>query len=263
MTEVLTLTRWEWFKLQRRWLPWILLVILLIFSQLSVWGNRDRLILPGSIYLVLGNIHAFSLLLLAILTASVTGIEYGLGTLRPALARGAGRWQYLAGKFLLLVLIIGATLLFVVLATAISSIVYQIIGGGASSSPNAPGWWDATAEFGRAWFSLMPYLALVTLATLLTRSTAAGNAIGLGYYFAEQIVSLILSALFDWFQNVADYLLVRSITDFTSGLSFNFGASEDTGLLRPALVLLVYTVALSGVAFWLFNRRDIAGASGS
>ncbi|HZA22882.1 MAG TPA: hypothetical protein VFA32_09815, partial [Dehalococcoidia bacterium] len=37
--NTLKLVRWEWFKLQRRWMPWILLGILLLFSQLSVWGG--------------------------------------------------------------------------------------------------------------------------------------------------------------------------------------------------------------------------------
>jgi ABC-type transport system involved in multi-copper enzyme maturation permease subunit len=31
--------RWDWFKLSRRWLPWILLAVLLIMSQLAVWAN--------------------------------------------------------------------------------------------------------------------------------------------------------------------------------------------------------------------------------
>ena len=37
--STLKLIRWEWFKLQRRWMPWILLGFLLLFSQLSVWGS--------------------------------------------------------------------------------------------------------------------------------------------------------------------------------------------------------------------------------
>ena len=33
------LTRWEWFKLRRRRMLWILLAILLVFTQMFVWGN--------------------------------------------------------------------------------------------------------------------------------------------------------------------------------------------------------------------------------
>ena len=39
MIMLATLIRWDWFKLMRRWMPWILLVILLLLSQLTVWGS--------------------------------------------------------------------------------------------------------------------------------------------------------------------------------------------------------------------------------
>ena len=33
---MLSLTRWEWFKLRRRWMPWILLAILVVFPQIGM-----------------------------------------------------------------------------------------------------------------------------------------------------------------------------------------------------------------------------------
>ena len=36
---VLNLTRWEWFKLRRRWMPWILLAILVLFPQIGAVGS--------------------------------------------------------------------------------------------------------------------------------------------------------------------------------------------------------------------------------
>jgi len=38
ITHLLLLTRGEWFKLRRRWLPWILLAIVLLVSQSFLWG---------------------------------------------------------------------------------------------------------------------------------------------------------------------------------------------------------------------------------
>ena len=32
IVEVLSLVRWEWFKLRRRWMPWILLAILALVT---------------------------------------------------------------------------------------------------------------------------------------------------------------------------------------------------------------------------------------
>ena len=38
ISHVLGLTRWEWFKIRRRWLPWILLAIAILISQVILWG---------------------------------------------------------------------------------------------------------------------------------------------------------------------------------------------------------------------------------
>ena len=38
IVEVLSLVRWEWFKLRRRWMPWILLAILALVTQIAIWG---------------------------------------------------------------------------------------------------------------------------------------------------------------------------------------------------------------------------------
>ena len=38
IVTVLRLTRWEFFKLRRRWMPWILLGIVVV-TQLGLWGN--------------------------------------------------------------------------------------------------------------------------------------------------------------------------------------------------------------------------------
>ena len=59
--------------------------------------------------------------------------------------------------------------------------------------------------FGKAWFSVLPYVALVGLVTVATRSSATGMAVGLGYYFFEQIFVGIFINLFDWFQRAAEF----------------------------------------------------------
>ena len=39
ITHVLRLTKWEWFKLQRRWMPWILLAIAVLLAQVGFWAS--------------------------------------------------------------------------------------------------------------------------------------------------------------------------------------------------------------------------------
>ena len=37
IADVLRLTGWEWFKLRRRWQPWILLAVAIILGQIGIW----------------------------------------------------------------------------------------------------------------------------------------------------------------------------------------------------------------------------------
>ena len=38
IAQVLRLTRWELFKVRKRWMPWILLVVTLVVVQATLWG---------------------------------------------------------------------------------------------------------------------------------------------------------------------------------------------------------------------------------
>ena len=39
IAHILRLTGWEWYKLQRRWMPWILLGIMILVNQIGFWGT--------------------------------------------------------------------------------------------------------------------------------------------------------------------------------------------------------------------------------
>lgn len=332
VVRVAGLARWEWFKLRRQWMPWILLVLFVLISQIGVWASffeyqslnesggqvpfaveadrmprtvscndvlegdasklpeeitpelaeglraqclrnqeetreemqdmYDGFTTPGSIPAALGGGVSFGLVLLAVLTASVIGAEYGLGTLRLILARGPGRWRYLTGKFVLLAAVLGGALLIAVVVTLISSGIASAL---ADSPPaglaGGSGWGDAGIALGKTWSGMLPFLALVGLVATLVRSTAAGMAIGLGYYFAEQILVAIFSNLFDWFDSVSDYLLVQNISVWAGNSAFGI-EGEGGATVRTALLLVAYGGAFLACAYWVFNRRDVAGASG-
>jgi ABC-type transport system involved in multi-copper enzyme maturation permease subunit len=160
--------------------------------------------------------------------------------------------------------LVAATLGLVVAVTAVSS----TLAGMLMSGPATPGesWADALESFGRAWVSLLPWVALAASMTVLTGSAAAGTAITMAYQFTEQLLVAVLTQLVDWFHNVADYFLGRNVSAWVQGNdppgpeSFIQGAlpSQWHGLL----VLLAYTAALSALAFFLFQRRDVKGPSG-
>ena len=100
ISQVLLLTRWEWYKLSRRRIPWVLLVIAMIVPQAVLWGSffafrfesasRDPFVLPNSLTTGLSITHGVAVILIMVLSSSVVGSEYGWGTLRTALTKGTG-----------------------------------------------------------------------------------------------------------------------------------------------------------------------------
>ena len=231
-------------------------------------NEYDRIALPSSLSNAVQAGSSFAWLLVIILTASVLGTEYAWGTLRNVLARGTGRWQFLAGKGALLVLLSLAGMLILTALTAVSSLIATAIVDAPPGYASSETWPGLLAVLGRAWFAVVPYIALSAFATVISGSSNMGQGLAFGYYFVELTVSAILSNLFDWFDTIGDYLLGQNISAWLSasgnseGLTFSVGRESPTGELHAALVLAAYIVGLSGLALWRFSRRDVGGASG-
>ena len=135
---------------------------------------------PGSIVfsLVLG--QGLGLILVAILTSSVIGTEHSWGTVRPLLVKGVRRWHMLASKLAMVALAFAASLLVV---GVLGLITGQLLGGllsGTEGLENSSSWGDVAEVLGKAWFSVLPYAALVGLVTVATRSSATGMGVGRG-----------------------------------------------------------------------------------
>jgi len=217
--------------------------------------------LPGSIPNALTTVQTLGLILMAILTASAIGIDYGAGTLRSVLTQGTGRWPYLTAKLVTLAALTALGLLVAVASVALSSAIAASLAAAPEGAGAAATWSDAGVALWKSWVSILPYIALTAFVTVVARSSAAGMAIGLGYYFAEQLIVALLTNFFSWFQNVADYLLVRNISGWTGGAG-GFPGTVLPDQTHATIVLAAYTLVLGGIAFWLFERRDVQGATG-
>ena len=343
--ELANQVRWEWFKLRRRWMPYILLAVLVLISQVALWAtifayndtrNRfeetavytspnspifvdcDELLEgevpdlsaqlqaidpdatqeqadaavqdgmsqcqdfderrqedaqgfyslitpPGSASFTMSIGQGIGLMLVAILAASIIGAEHGWGTMRFVLIRGVRRWHVLASKLGMAWLAFAAALLIVGVLGLVSGQIIDGLLSGAEGLENDRSWGGVTELFGRSLLSVLPYVAMVSLVTVAVRSSAAGIGIGVGYYFLEQTVVGIFGALFDWFQNVADFLPVASMDAFASqggGVSIGGGESPNyAGDLHTLLVMAAYTLVAGALAFYLLHRRDVGGAS--
>ena len=278
--QVLSLTRWEWYKLRRRWMPWILLFIVAALPQLSLWGSvsgtfgaeteqavrgvdSTRLLFPNSVIGGLLVAQVYGIVLMMILAASLFGTEYGWGTLRTVVTRGTGRWPFLTSKLLLLALL-GAAALFVgAFAWVVGSAIAMVTLGDGAWLAESADWIEVVKWSGKAVVGLLPYIALAAFVAVLTSSSGAAIGISLGYYLIE---SILVGALFnfDWFERVAEFLIGPAgygWMGIPGGMTFSYPA-ELPDAAQSFVVLLGYSVILGGAAFWLFQRRDIAGAKG-
>ena len=342
IAHLLLLTRWEWYKLLRRRMLWVLLAVVVVVSQIPLWvgyvgyrndafvssrfsfgtevdgapvelsvtcadiregrlppgtegfdeGSRQEFLdaiedfrrdscdevesaraffrasfmLPSSIAAGLGAAHFVGVILLVILTSSSLGVEYGWGTLRAALTRGVGRWQFLTSKGLSLVLMGVAGLVVVAITTTISSLICALTlneGGGLVGSGEWT-WTAAAVALGKVGYGLLPYVVLTMFFVVLTSSVGTSLAIVMAYHLVELMFIPILSPLLDGFKDVANYMLGPNVAAWL-GTSVpqvsGFGERPDT--VHALLVLMGYIVVVGAATFWLFRRKDVAGATGS
>ena len=232
-------------------------------------STRQSFVLPNSLSNGLAVAHSIGAVLIMILAASVLGTEYGWGTLRAALARGVNRWQFLGSKALSLLLLGAGGFIIVALTVAVSSLIAASLlvdDGGLTDSGE---WSTAVVMFGKAVYGLMPYAIMALFLSVLTSSSSMGIAFSLAYFFVESILVQILDELFAWFGNVTDFLLGPSVTSWMTeagirmtGQGSMFPISHPSSQLHAFLVITGYIIVLGAAAFWLFQRKDIAGARG-
>ena len=280
--HLLSLMRWEWFKLRHRWFPWVLLVIFILFSQMLVWvgylvyrseggGGADLFVLPSSVSLGLKSMFGLAIVLIVTLSASMMGTEYGWGTLRTALARGPGRWQLLVSKFGISTLAGLGGLVIAAIFIGISSLVTTGLVENSDELASSGEWSEAILTIVKAAYALIPYALLAMALTVFTSSATVGLAITMGYHIAEQIAVPILAFFVDGFDTVAGFTLGISANAVISQggeqefvfLVTGLPDGDLPGTAQAFLILLGYIVLFGGAALWLFQRRDITGAKGT
>ena len=279
MSHILNLMRWDWFKLRKRRMPWVILALFSGYAQLGVWVNyvsyRSQrtpeayasFTLPHSLVDSANVACSFlGIPLIIILTASVIGTEYQWGTIRPVLAKGPGRWQYLTSKVLLLWLVVAVAVLIVMALTAVSSLIAGALAGDAVEGAAASARWvDVLIAFGKAVFGVLPYIALATFLTVLATSWAIGMGMSLGYYLVEYFVMMSCLALPKWIETVVSFVLGINVQALLiAGYAGAAGDADISDILgrypgapHALLVLMLYILLFGGVALLIFRRRDV------
>ena len=281
--QILSLMTWEWYKLRRRWMPWILLAIAIAVSQLVFWagfafqsafgGTGEALRFPNVVTEGLGFGYQIVAVLIIIWAASALGSEYGWGTFRAILAKGPGRWQFLCAQFCLMLVMAFAWMAAVGIAFAVSSVIAGTIVSDGGMVSFAGEWGLLGKMFGKWIYALAPYILLTMFLVVLTSSTGVATAITLAYIFVgEGVLVPLLTVTVDGFETVADFVLGRAVDAWLAeggpgeaeAMLSGFGSAPDLpSNIHGFLVALAYMAILGAAMVWLFLRKDIGGAKGS
>jgi len=286
----------EFFKIVRRPMTWIALVILvaimvtlrglliaLSFVSLPTAGQDQAMprdlftslvTLPGALADTLNFIPSLGLFALLVVAASNAGTEFAWGTIVPLLSRGASRTQLVLAKATVLFGVVVAYLVVTVLVgLALGALASQLHLGHVPFDWLTDQWDDFLLSLLRAFWATVPYILGAIALAILFRSSALAMGIVLAYVFVEQLGFGILQLLrpsvegtsLSWIFTVLDWtLLGQNASELQSLNTRAFMPAEVSGQAatsdlhpwRATLVLAVYSLVFLAVALRAI-RRDI------
>ena len=293
---MLRLLRSETYRLIRRWMPWILLIIVVTlafaaYELLWVTANAQlRLIESGQFptndpnvpppdvvkrsleeqiqtlrpaeldEIGVGLVTGLGTIVLIVFAASHVGTEWVWGTLRTVLASGAGRVQFLASKYLTLV---GFAIVFMIVGVIASIGASYLVSAQGNLDTNGLDLGGVGARAARSVYGWFPYMALAALIALWFRSAGGGIAAGLVIYFTESLVTQLLVSFNRDLVSVANYGISRNVTALTNAGDPPPTGPDPSGLATlpdPAQAFATLTVWIAlfvALAVWRLRTRDI------
>ncbi|MDD4874297.1 MAG: ABC transporter permease subunit [Dehalococcoidales bacterium] len=278
---MIDMIRAELFKLRKRSMTWILLIILATFFCLMFFATygiissppdgmhgvaideiKASLQFPGVFNTIFSTAGTIGTLLMIILGASSIGNEYGWGSIRQVLTRRGIRYHFVISKLVSLIIVAFIGLLIsVVIGSILALITSNLLGSVNWDSITASLIREQLANFGWTLFALLPYILMATFFAFLGRSAIAGIGGGLGFYFIESIAVSLLGQAGGWLSKIPDYLIGPNVTaimppsPFSQGMLPSAGTSLST--LHATLTLTVYCIVFLTASLYMFKKRDI------
>jgi ABC-2 type transport system permease protein len=201
----------------------------------------------------------FGGILTVIVASSLIGSEFSWNTLRPLVARASSRTGLLSAKWVVVALYTVFMVIVGVLASMAMATVASLLMDVEVTLRS--GLWDDYALGVVRWMlASLPYAVIAFAAALLTRSNAAGIAIGIGLSFVEPLVFQLLSLASDLFETIQEYGIAWNVQQLatlpTREDSFNDPVPAEQ-VWQSTGILAVYVVVFVAATYVVFNRRDI------
>jgi ABC-type transport system involved in multi-copper enzyme maturation permease subunit len=233
--------------------------------------------LPDALVLSVSVINFVGTISLIIITGSIVGGEYGLGTIRLMLTRGPTRTQFLLAKVGTIIICVLTTLFLLILVGILVGALLNLMTGIAVNFSFFTGEWlvHAMAYVLIATLGLLVYAMVALCLATLGKTTAAGIAGALIWWFLESVLGAVLTGIGllnkgpvgDFFAAIPNYFIGNNIAALYAHQSryLMHEAKQAVSIPNPhaisdmhaMLVLMIYFVVLMGVAWWANQQRDI------
>jgi ABC-type transport system involved in multi-copper enzyme maturation permease subunit len=201
-----------------------------------------------------------ALVMIVVASSSLIGSEHGWNTLRPLVARASSRADLLWAKWIVVALFSVFMVAAGVMVSLLAATTVTLFMEGNVQLPVAV-WDDMLLGLLRWTVATLPYAAIAFVAALVTRSNAAGIAIGLGLNFAELLIMGLLVELINRFETVVEYGINWNVQQLVNITTEDGGTVMDpvsTGQVwKSAGILLLYCAIAIIISFRVFTRRDI------
>jgi ABC-type transport system involved in multi-copper enzyme maturation permease subunit len=291
----------ELMKTRTRWLPYVLLIIMVLgvgvqiwlFGYTAWWDIHDdpspdvrsdlpeivrTFVFPWGFVTLLDVGQFWGSLIVGILVSSAVATEYNWGTVRQAIARGQSRAEWLTVKLGGLALL-SAILLLIALAWGIVSVLWTTSLAGFDITMDPPGPAELSAAempimVLRAAFCILPYALLAFAITVVGRSTALGATGIILFLIIESTLVPIFGALPDPWPSFRSVTIAHNASAVLSANKIDDGAYFSLALRETPdsadlpdpwtgfIVLTIWCAALLGITYYIFQKRDLRLGTG-
>jgi ABC-2 type transport system permease protein len=261
----------EWIKLRKRWMVYILTIIMLAIIGLVFWGigttsNRVDLIFPRGWIVALFLATGFAGFLWPVLGGSWAGNEYGWGTVRMILSRKPDRIQWVLAALTMLIITAGFALIATLVVATIGGIIVATLTNHSLTVSDLQSNYPLIMlkSFLGSWYILAFYLIMAYAAGTIFRSAAVGIGAGIGFTVAQLIVFGIFQSLGGHWKDIAlhfPYSYTNSLSNrlAAAGTVGNFTdtTTSSPGIGECLIGLAIYLAIFLAVTLYLVRTRDV------
>jgi ABC-2 type transport system permease protein len=278
----------EFLKLRKRTLTRVLVIVLagiialvnlllLAISKVnlpsgngpSVGEINQFLGLSSGVPFAFSMIASFGAVLAIILAASSMGNEYNWKTIRIAVISSESRFKFLTSKLISLGAIILMGMVIGVITGILMSLITTAIGHYAFDFTFLTSSYllQQFFQFWRTFFTLIPFVLLGFMMSIVGRSAMPGISTGIGVLFLESIITTFMRLAGGWIAKIPDYLLSANVTTITAlnnlpqGFRGNGGGIAEVlpSVTHAYITLSIYAFVFLFFAYYLFHKRDVTG----